>query len=345
MVLNADIEGFFGKFYRFDQSAVWRHTADFKPCAYKLLFVIVIKLVAVAVALADFGFAVAFFHNGMGCNYAGIGAKTKGAALVDIVVLTGHKIDNLVFALLVKLARVGVFYARYVSCVLDNRYLHTKTDAKVRNIVFAGVLRRQNHTLDTALIKAAGHYNTLQIFKGIGNVIFIDFFRVYPMNFNVGVIKISRVAHGFGYRKVGVVKPDVFAHKADMHGMGAVFDALYHFYPAFKIGFFGFKPEFAADNRRKVGLLKHKGGFVEVWQGDIFDNAIGFYVAKQRDFFEDTLFQRLVATKDDNIGVNAHALQFFDRVLGGFAFVLFGAVKVRHKGYVDKKTVFATYFE
>ena len=58
----------------------------------------------------------------------------------------------------------------------------------------------------------------------------------------MGIVIISGVAHSFRHRKVSVVKPYVFAHKTDMHGIRSVLNTLNKFSPVTEVGLFGFKP-------------------------------------------------------------------------------------------------------
>lgn len=49
-----------------------------------------------------------------------------------------------------------------------------------------------------------------------------------------------------------------------------------------------------------------------------FRNTIGFNITKERNFLEDRVLKRLVASKHDDVGIDAHTLKLLDRVLSGF---------------------------
>ena len=61
-----------------------------------------------AVSLGNFIRAVATFHGCSLGNYAGICAETECAALVNVFALTGHEVNNLIFAYFIKFARMCV---------------------------------------------------------------------------------------------------------------------------------------------------------------------------------------------------------------------------------------------
>ena len=149
------------------------------------------------------------------------------------------------------------------------------------------------------------------------------------------------MAQRFRDRKICVVQCDVFADKPYMYRLAGRFYAVYHCGPVGKVGFRRFYAQFAAYHFGKMRFFQHERRFVKYRQRDVFDNAILFYVAEQRNLCENTFFQRFVAAQDDNVRVYAHALQFFDRMLGGFGLVFLRAVQIRHERYVDEQAVFA----
>ena len=93
--------------------------------------VVVVELVPVAVALGDLRRAVAFRHLCAGHDAARIRAEAQRAALVDLIALVRHEVDDLVCAALVKLAGVGVCQPADGACKLDDCDLHAQTDAEV----------------------------------------------------------------------------------------------------------------------------------------------------------------------------------------------------------------------
>ena len=96
--LNADEEIIAGNLNGFNKSLIGRSAADNKTCVYHFVSEIVVEFVAVAVTLVNDGRVVALFHLSAVGNAAGIAAEPESAALVDILVLVGHEVDDLVGA-------------------------------------------------------------------------------------------------------------------------------------------------------------------------------------------------------------------------------------------------------
>ena len=80
-------------------------------------------------------------------------------------------------------------------------------------------------------------------------------------------------------------------------------------------------------------------------QCDIFNHTFRTNIAKHRDFFKDRLFQRLITAQHNDVRIDPHALQLFDRVLCGFGFVLVRSAQKRYQSHMDKQTIFATDFQ
>ena len=65
-----------------------------------------------------------------------------------------------------------------------------------------------------------------------------------------------------------------------------------------------------------------KRRFIQAGKRDIFNHAVGLYVAEHRNFVENGRLQRLVAAENDDVGVDAHALKLLHGVLRGLGFML-----------------------
>ena len=96
MVLDADEEGMILELYGLHESAVRREAAQEKTAFGDDLAVVNVKLVAMAVALAYCLHAVTAFHQRATLDHAWVSAEAHRAALIDIVALAGHEIDNLI---------------------------------------------------------------------------------------------------------------------------------------------------------------------------------------------------------------------------------------------------------
>ena len=184
-------------------------------------------------------------------------------------------------------------------------------------MVFAAVFCGFYHTLDSALAKAAGNNDS-----GAAGELFCDIFGVHalavnPVNLDVRTVGIARMAKRFRNGKVRVVKLNIFAHKTDIYGFVAVNYAVNHLFPFRKIKIRRVDIKLAAYDFRKTVFFKHKRSFIKHRHGDIFNYTFRLYVAEKGNFFEDGGLQRGVAAKHYHIGVNSHALQLLDGMLGG----------------------------
>ena len=107
----------------------------------------------------------------------------------------------------------------------------------------------------------------------------------------------------------------ILADKADDDALSAAVDAFEHLVPLFHIGLCGGQLQLPADDVREMMLFQHERRFIQLRDGQVLDDAVFLDVAEQRDLLEDRLLQRAVAAQNDDIGMDAHALQLFDRML------------------------------
>ena len=153
------------------------------------------------------------------------------------------------------------------------------------------------------------------------------------------------MAQSLRHGEIGVVELDVLANKADGDVLAAVSDFLHHLNPFRQLRLGGLQTQFPADNAGQIGLFQHQRGFIQHGQGDILNDAVRFDVAEHADFLENGWLQRLVAAQDNDIRLDAHALQFLDGVLSGLGFMLVGAPEERHQRHVDEQAVLLPYLQ
>ena len=341
MILNAHIERAIAQLHGLDQPSVRREAGEREPCGGQRIAVIVVEFIAMAMALGDGVRAVAARHGGAGLDYAGIRAQAQRAALVNIIALTGHEVDDLVRAQLVKFAGMRIGDARHISRVFDHGDLHAKADAEVGQALFAGIARGQQHAVDAASAEAAGHDDAIQTAQERVAVFRRQVLGIDPVDVDVRAQRVARMAHGFGYGEVGVVQLHILAHQPDLHHMLARLDALDHLRPLGQLRLGRVDMQLTADDLGKRRLFQHQRRFVEVGQGDVFNYTVGLDVAEHRDLLENGGLQRLIAAQHDDIGIDAHALQLLHGMLGGLGFVLVRAAQERHQRYMDEQAVFA----
>ena len=285
--------------------------------------------------------AVALHHPGAGLDLAGIAAQPQGAALVDVFVLVGHKVNDLVQAVLVELAGVGVLDAAHVPAELDDGDLHTQADAQEGHVALPGVLGGQHHPLDAPGPKAAGDEDAVGVPQAGGHVLLGEGLGIHPVDLHPGAVVIARVAQGLHHREVGVVQLHILAHQGNAGQLLPAADALYHLQPLGHVRLGGLQLQLPADNVGEVVLLQHNGGLIQHGDGQVLNNAVGPHVAEQGDLVEDAgVGDGLVGAQHDDVRLNAHALQLLDGVLGGLGFVLPRALQIGHQGDMDEERIF-----
>src|SRR5271155_6070330 len=96
------------QFDHLDVSTVGSRTGDSQPRRHHGLLVFAIEFVAMAVALADFKFAVDLVGQGVGFNLASPRAQTHGAAKFFDASQLAQLIDHAMRSRLIELARIRI---------------------------------------------------------------------------------------------------------------------------------------------------------------------------------------------------------------------------------------------
>ena len=184
-----------------------RAPADFQSGSLKAVDVVVVDFVTVAVTLDDMLGTINAGSQRAGFEHAFLSAKAHGAAEVGVFV-TGFDLAVVVDPLVnqrhdrevgldIKLGRVGARHAGHVPCVFDQRHLHAKADAQVRNVVLACVADGLDLAFDTALAKAARHEDGIHALE-CGTPVTLDFFGVDVMDVDFAAGVNAGVLEGFG---------------------------------------------------------------------------------------------------------------------------------------------------
>ena len=115
-----------------------------------------------AVALADFGFAVGLEGVGVGVEFALPGAEAHGAAEFFYAAQLAQFVDDAVRSGGIEFAGVGLVESADVAGELDAGGLHAEADAEVGDVVFAGEADAVEHAGDAALAEAAGDEDAVE---------------------------------------------------------------------------------------------------------------------------------------------------------------------------------------
>ena len=329
-------------FHRLAERAVGRRARDLHAALFKLFAVIVIELETVAVALLNEIRAVRFLHS-LAKDDAGICPEPHRAAHLHAV-LIGHEVDDGMLAFGVELRRVRVLDPENVAGIFDDRDLHPEADAEVRNIVLAGITAGKHLAFDPSSAESAGDDYAVRAVQPRRNILFGERFGVHPIDLDFRARLVAAVRERLGNGKVCVVELHVLAAERDFHVLLPRMNARKHRLPLRHVDLFGIEMEDLADDGGKIALFKHHGRLVQHGNGEILDAALGRNVAEHCDLLADALRHGRVDARHDDVGENAHSLQFLDGVLGGFALKLARTRNIRNERDVDKAAVFAPHF-
>ena len=160
--LAAEEEGVGGDLDDLDVGGVGSGAGETETAAGEDGFVLAVELVAVAVALADFGGAVGLGGQGVGLHDAVPSSEAHCAAHFFDAGEFAELVDDAVRGGGVELAGVGVLEAADVAGILDAGGLHAEADAEVGRAGLAGVADGVEHALDAALAEAAGDEDAVE---------------------------------------------------------------------------------------------------------------------------------------------------------------------------------------
>ena len=126
-----------------------------------------------------------------------IASKTKGSAKVFHIFLTRHQSNDRMRGLRCQLNAVGIFISKYVAGKFYNSHLHSKADAKVRNLMNSRILCCKDHSFSTTVSESSRNQNSIYRMKGLIQVFLIELFRVYPDDINFCTAGDSTMFQGF----------------------------------------------------------------------------------------------------------------------------------------------------
>ena len=97
-------------------------------------------------------------------------------------------------AQLIKFTGISVLNTKDIPCIFDDSNLHTETNTEVWYLIFSGIFSGKYHTLNTTAAETARNKNAVKTGKHLFNIFGCDFFRVDPVNTDMGIVIISGVA-------------------------------------------------------------------------------------------------------------------------------------------------------
>src|SRR6185437_6954727 len=343
--LHADEPGVTGDLDDLGQFAVGRHAGEAQPLVLETALVVDVDLVAVAMTLADIGGAIELAHPTARRQHRLVGAEPHRAAEIAVrpapLELVAahpfrHQPDHRVSAG-TKLGRARLRQVGEMTCRLDDGHLHAEADAEIGHPTLAGEARRFDLALGAALAKPPRHQNAVDAFEMLDRVLLLEYLGIEPVELDLDVIGDAAMGQRLGKRFVAVEKMRVLADDGDVDLALRLADAADDLTPAGEIGGLGGDAEMIAN------LLVETFGMIGLGHGiDRVDverrnDPRLAQVAEQRDLLARARRDRPIAAAEQDVGLDAEAEQFLDRVLRRLCLELAGRGDPRHQGQMNEE--------
>ena len=187
--LRRDEKWMVGDLDDFDEAFFLGYGSDDESGILKLLTVGGIEFVTMAMTLVNrVGFVVNFEGFGVREDDGFTGAETHGGAHVGDALLFFLQTDDGMSGFFVEFGRVGFGEAADVSGVFDGGNLHAEADSEVGYLVFAGVLRGNDFTLDTAIAKSSRDEDAIDFSDDFFSGCFLEMLGIDLDDFDFGIV-------------------------------------------------------------------------------------------------------------------------------------------------------------
>src|SRR6266511_1775944 len=329
-----------------DVGAVGRASRDAQSGAGEQLLIFAVELVAVAMALADFGAAVGLDGVEAGLELAVPCAQAHGAAQLFHPTQLAQFVDHAVRRCGIELAGVGLFEPADVARELDAGGLHAKTYTKVGHVVFSREADAVEHPADAALAEAAGHKDAviageLALIAAVVLVLRLQALGVDPLQVELEIEVQRGVDQRLLERLVGILVVDILADHGDEHLVARIVGAMHERLPLAHVGLFGFDVQIL--EHQLVHALVGEGERALVDAGDVArgDDGALLDVAEQGDLALHLLRQEAVGAAEQDVGLDSDGEQLLDGMLRGLGLELAGSGDEGHQRDVNEQSVFA----
>src|SRR5580704_2757151 len=140
-------------------SSIRRRPRYSQPACRQSFLILAIEFVTMPVPLADLKLAINLMRQSSRLNLASPRAQPHGAAKFLHAPQLAQFVDHPMRSRGIELARISIRQSAHIACKLDTRRLHPQTNSKVGNLLLPRITNRNQHALDAAFAKAAGHQN------------------------------------------------------------------------------------------------------------------------------------------------------------------------------------------
>ena len=244
--------------------------------------------------------------------------------------------------LLVIFGTVGTLQPGQMAGHIHHCCLHAIADAKVRQSGFPRIFRGQHLAFETAIAKPAGHQYAIHASQHLRRAFALHVFGFQPLQRHLGALANAAVLERFAHRFIGVLVIHIFADHGNGDGIIRVAGGIDHRIPFGQICL----------GRRQMQLIHHDliqrlrmepaWNLVDVVQINGRDHRLFRHIGEQRDLAALALGQRLFATANQHVRLNANTAQFLHRMLGGLGFEFAGGSNVGHQGQVHEHRLVGT---
>src|SRR6202162_2056504 len=288
--------------------------------------VVVVELIAVPVALGDLIAAIEIARQSSWLQLYVLRAQAHGAAelraliprlrAVRTVLPFGDQRDDPVRRGAIELGAVGIRQLEHVAAVFDDRELHPQADAEIRHAVFTGEPRRLDLALDAAFAESARHQYRVHARQAIGAV-GLDIGRLGVVPARAGAGLEAAVHERLIERYVGIADLYVLADHGDVDLAIRIDLGARHLAPGGQIRRWHIEPQLVDDDVVESLLVQQQRNLVDIVRIDRGDDRALFNVGEQGDLAPLFVRQRLAATAQQHVGLDADRAQFLDRMLRG----------------------------
>src|SRR6516162_5973176 len=157
MELASEKERMLGNLDNFNVGSIGRSARNAQASRRQRAFILAIKLIAMAMALADLGLSVGPVSERTALEAAGPGAESHGSAQLFDPAQFAQFVNDAMRRRWIELAGVRLLQSTDIARKLNARGLHSKADTEIRNLVFARILNALQHAFDAALTESAGN--------------------------------------------------------------------------------------------------------------------------------------------------------------------------------------------
>ena len=232
----------------------------------------------------------------------------------------------------VHLTAVGILIAQYVAGELDHHHLHTQADAEGGDVMGTCIFCSDDLAFNTSGSKTRAHHHACHPTELGSHILTGDMLAVDEVDIRLHIIIDTSEVQTLTDALIGILQV-VFPHKCHLYLTRGVTLLVEEVAP----GFHGWclshwDADLSHDGCIEPLLLHAHWHLVDGGHILALYHTLQIDITKRRHLHAQMVIKVALRTKDENIRLDTHALQFLDGVLSGFGFQLLGSFQIRHIG-------------